>query len=425
MIRQSIVSSTIVFAMMLGSQAANANSTLERNLLLTNQISIPVEATNKVIGIKLNDLVNNFSNLVPGLANVSANIAKTPSAFFQGGVVESVYTVFLNKIPDVAAGQVTLNLTAFVKYKGVSKFEKIVVTYNSAAKTLAEMNITNEGSINLKDTAFKLSVGLVDRKLIIEDAINEIKFIFPIGVGGFDEGVLNEGKVSLLTPRFKNGYISQNNVISKREKPRYFDGKPFIRLSNGDASGTEATAIGFHTEINDEFVRGFDSHGCMRLRVPDLMTLHDLIMDGSVQQTPITVSYQTKDPSDHPAGKRNKTFKTVLNTGTKESPFFPQDKDNLVQLTYKESGAPTDKLIDDAKDNYEDVFSYDTQLQLRDQDARRKNECTAKVMAGQIGTSSKDMDKCLDAGKRKDSFKDRLYRKYMGIDSVSSEQTLF
>lgn len=413
MIRQAVVSSTLAFLMAVSIQVVSADTTAVKSGLV-----VPNEAVNKVIGVKLEDLVNNFPALVPGLANVAANIKKSPEAFFQNGSIQVVHTVFLSKLPEVTPGQVRLSLTAFVKYKNIARFEKIVVAYNNGAKKLEEMSIQSENSLNLKDLTFKLSVGLVERKLIINDSANNIKLVFPIGVGGFDEGVLNEGRTSLITPRFKQGFIDQRSVISKREKPRYFDGKPFIRLLKGNDIASDETAIGFHTEINDSFVRGFDSHGCMRLRVPDLMALHDLIMDGSVQQTPITVSYKTADPADHPAGKRNKTYKTVLNVGSKESPFFPLDKDNLVQMTYKESGAPLEKLLDDSQDDYEDVFSYDTNLQLTEQNARRANECKAKLMAGKIGSSDKNMEACLDEGKRKDSAKDRLYRKFMGINST-------
>ncbi|AUN97239.1 murein L,D-transpeptidase [Bacteriovorax stolpii] len=420
MIRQAIVSSTIAVLLTMSVQDVYAQAVLGKNSLLTNQLIVPAEAANKVVGVRLDDLVNNFPSLVPGLANVAANIKSNPQAFFNSGTIEVVHNVFLNKLPEVTPGMVRLSVTAYVKYKGFSNFERFTVSYNNGAKKLADMLIQSEGSVNLRDTAFSITVGLVDRKVIIEDSMYDIKFVFPIGVGGFDEGVLNEGRVSLLTPRFQNGVIDQRAVISKREKPRYFDGKPFIRLLKGNDIRNDMTAIGFHTEINDSFVRGFDSHGCMRLRVPDLMALHDLIMDNDEQQTPITVSYKTKDQADHPAGKRNKTYKTVLNNGTKESPFFPLDRDNLVQLTYRETGAPLDKLIDSADDNYEDVFSYDTQEQLKEQNARRKNECQAKLMAGTIGTSQKDMEKCLDAGKREDSAKDRIYRKFMGIDSITA-----
>lgn len=385
----------------------------------SSQISLPQEAANKVLGVRIDDLVNSYPSLVPGLANVAANIKSNPQAFFNNGSVEVVHLVFLREIPELQSDTIVLKLTAYVKYKEVSNFENITISYAKGVSKLAEMTISHENSVNLKDAVFKLQVGLVDRKLIIQDEIHDIKFILPIGVGGFDEGVLNEGKVSLITPRFQNGFIDQRAVISKREKPRYFDGKPFIRLLKGNDLRADSTAIGFHTEINDSFVRGFDSHGCMRLRVPDLMAVHDLIMDGDEQQTPISVSYRTADLSDHPAGKRNKTYKTVLNNGTSASPFFPLDRDNLVQMTYKESGAPMDLLIDQLADNYEDLFSYDTQMQLREQNDRRKNECQAKLMAGQIGKSNKDFDKCLDAGKRKDTAKDKLYRKFMGIDSYT------
>lgn len=415
MIRQAVVSSTLALFVALNFQAVSANAAEAKSMLV-----VPNEAINKVIGVKLDDLVNNFPSLVPGLANVAANIKKTPEAFFQNGNIQVVHTVFLSKLPEVTPGQVRLNLTAFVKYKNASKFEKIVVSYNNGAKKMEEVSIQSENTIDIRDMAFKMNVGLVERKLIITEPAFDIKLVFPIGVGGFDEGVLNEGKVTLITPRFHNGFIDQRSVISKREKPRYFDGKPFIRILKGPDIRTDETAIGFHTEINDSFVRGFDSHGCMRLRVPDLMALHDLIMDGSVGQTPINIVYRTADPADHPAGKRNKTYKTVLNVGTKESPFFPLDRDNLVQLTYKESGAPVDRLIDEKNDNYEDVYSYDTNLQLKDQNERRKNECQAKLMAGKIGSSQKVMDACLDEGKRSDSAKDRLYRKFMGIGSTIS-----
>ncbi len=419
MIRNIFVSSTFAVVLALGAQPASAGL-LDGLFGNKYEITLPEEAVNKVIGVKLEDVVNNYSNLVPGLVNLSNHVKKTPALFFRNGEILVVHNVFMNKLPENRDGQVTVNLTAYVKYKGVSNFEKLTVNYSNRALTPADLSVVTDEVINLKDMAFRVQVGLVDRKVIVTEAANKIKMVFPNGVGGFDEGVLNEGTVSLLTPRFHNGFLDQRAVISKREKPRYFDGKPFIRILKGPSLVDDMTAIGFHTEINDSFVRGFDSHGCMRLRLPDLMMLHDLIKDGSVQQTPITVLYTTKDPSDHPAGKRNKIYKTVLNSGTVESPFFPLDKDNLVQLRYKEASAPIEKLIDLADDNYEDVFSYDTDLQLKDQNARRKNECNAKLMAGLIGTKDKDMESCLNAGKRQGSATDGIYRKWMGIGSIAN-----
>lgn len=415
MIRSILVTSALAIMTGVGPSPVSAGLLSPLN---EYEIKLPSGAVNKVIGVKIEDVVNNYSNLTPGLVNLSIHMKKNPSLFFKSGDILVVHNIFLNKLPEKREGQVTINVTAYVKYKDFSNFEKLTIRYNNRALTPDDLSVVTDEVINLKDMSFKLNVGLVDRKVIVEDVENGIKMVFPNGVGGFDEGVLNEGKVSLLTPRFHNGFLDPRAVISKRDKPRYFDGKPFIRILKGPSLSEDTTAIGFHTEINNSFVRGFDSHGCMRLRLPDLMMLHDLIMDGSVKQTPITVVYRTEDPSDHPAGKRDRIYKTVTNTGSSESPFFPLDKDNLVQLKYKNSEAPMDKLIDIADDNYEDVFSYDTDLQLREQNDRRKNECDAKLMDGSIGTKDKDMEACLNAGKRDGSIFDGIYRKWMGIKST-------
>jgi len=406
--------------------SASTNVTFADSFKTNNsrELALPVEAQNKVVGVRLDDLISAFPQLIPGLANVAVQMKKRPEIFFPSAPIETLHIAFLSEIPDLTADFMDLKIVGLIKNKMGSRFEKITVRYNKGAKKLEEMTIQSETSINVKNTSFAFDVGLIDRKLVLEDVQNDLKIIFPIGVGGFDEGVLNEGKVSLLTPRFKQGIIDQRAVISKREKPRYFDGKPFIRILQGSDISKDMTAIGFHIEINDSFVRGFDSHGCMRLREFDLQAFHDLVMDGSKQQLPITVSYKTEDKADHPAGRRTKTYKTVLNNGTPESPFFPLDRDNLVQLTYKDTGAPIEKLFDSLEDNNEELFNYDTRSQLREQDERRKNECNAKIMAGVISADDKKgLEKCLDEGKRKDSAKDRLYRKFMGIDS--NEETIY
>ena len=414
--RQVIVSSGLgLFLLCLAVPAiASVNVSNSRELI------IPIDSQNKIVGVRIADVAGFLPNLVPSLATISANIQAKPSEFFNSqGKVDVVHDVFFNRLPEVNGSHVSLSLTAFVKYaNGTAMFEKLTVDYNMVNGKSQDYQIQHEDSYNSKEMQFRASVGLVDRKLILEDTIHDVKIVFPIGVGSFDEGVMNEGKFSLLTPRFTDGYIDQRTVISKREKPRYFKGLPFIRLLKGPNVDSDGTPIGFHIEINDTFVRGFDSHGCMRLREEDLMALHDLIMLGTQVQTPITIQYRPLDNADHPAPKRNQTYKGILNKGTAISPFFIFDRDNLVQLTFKETGAPTDKLVDDARDNYESLFSYDTISQMKEQDLRRKNECDAKVMSGELnGSDKKKYQACLDAGKRVDTLKDRIYRKFMGIDT--------
>lgn len=384
--------------------------------------AIPLELQNKVIGVRLEDVMNASPSAVLGLPNLVPLIKKNPGYFFTQGEVEVVNDVFFRQMPDEQVGQITLEVTAFVKYKNSNlTFEKLQISYPLGSLSLQQVYVKNEAIYTVRDMNFTAKVGLIDRKLILEDKAKDVKLVFPIGVGSFDEGALNEGKISLLTPRFTHAFIDQRAVDSKREKPRYFQGKPFIRIQKGLDLTQDATPIGFHIEINDSFVRGFDSHGCMRLREMDLMAFHDLIVFGSQQKTPLTIQYRLNDLADNPVAKRNKTYKTVLNKGTFENPFFILDKDNLIQLVYKENTqAPVDKLIDTPNDNYYDLLNYDTTIQMREQDARRKNECDAKVMSGAVKSDEKSYQECLDEGKRKDSFKDRIYRKYMGIDEVPS-----
>ncbi|MGZ3789437.1 MAG: L,D-transpeptidase [Bacteriovorax sp.] len=394
----------------------------EINFSNSMELVIPASAINKVIGVRISDIVSSYPSLIPGLANLSEQLKKSPENFFKLGKIEVLHDVFMNRMPEVNGREVRLHLVGFVKYKDQNiNFEKITVTYSNIAKAASDVFIQTEAIIPLKEMMFQVSVGLVERKVIIEDKTKDVKLVFPVGVGAFDEGVMNEGAVSLVTPRFKHGVIDQRAVISKRETPRYFRGLPFIRVLKGPDLLLDSTAIGFHIEINDSFVRGFDSHGCMRLREADLMAFHDLIMLGAVVQTPITIQYRTEDQADHPATKRNQIYKTILNKGTSASPFFIYDRDNLVQMVYKEdTQAPVEKLIDQKNDDYYDLFNYETAEQVKEQDERRKNECDAKVMRGELSSDQKKYQACLDEGKRQDSLKDRIYRKFMGIDDPAS-----
>jgi hypothetical protein len=384
--------------------------------------AVPIDMQNKITGVRLQDILNADSSAIKGLDYLVTLIKKNPELFFKQGQVEVVHDVFIRKLPLIYGSSTSLEVVAFVRYKNnFFTFEKFNISYTYTNGPLSQVELKPEVIYQLKDMNFEASVGLVDRKLIVEDSEKNIKMLFPIGVGSFDEGTMNEGKTSLLTPRFRYAFIEQKEVISERSKPRYFQGKPFIRISKSQDGNAVVTPIGFHIEINDEFVRGFDSHGCMRLREKDLMAFHDLIVFGSNPKIPLNIQYRLSDNSDSPVAKRNKIFKTILNKGSKESPFFILDRDNLVQLVYKENQlAPFDKLVDDADDIYEDLFSYDTRLQMREQDERRKNECQVKVMNGIVKSDSDSFQECLDAGKRKDSFSDRIYRRFMGIEDFNS-----
>lgn len=218
---------------------------------------------------------------------------------------------------------------------------------------------------------------LIERKYILRDSQSGLTIVLPVGVGAFDEGVLNFGNTSLLTPRFKSASLKDSATITRREKPRYFANKPFVRIVDG--ASNEGTAIGFHTEVNDSFVRGFDSRGCLRMRDSDLYFLHDIVKY-SLKTIPMTSSYRTNSSEDHPYPKRNSGFKTVLNAGTQAEPKMVLDRDNLVRTTYKNSPPPVEALMDSDQDHFEDLFeysgvkSYERQRQIQAEKCRAEDQ---------------------------------------------------
>lgn len=376
------------------------------------EIQLTKELENKMLGVRLEDFLLYHAGAFNNLYRVNEILKKDLAQYLPKQDVEVVHNLYLSEYPKTHNGIFFYTIQAFVEYKNKTYgFEKFVVSSANDGKSLKEFTVNLIESIDLKDTNFHFETSLVDRKVILKDDAKDIKMVFPIGVGAFDQGVINEGITSLVTPRFTNGFIPKSSVISKREMPRYFAGKPFIRIHDGE----KRTEIGFHIEINDYFNRGFDSHGCMRLREADLQAMHDLVMFNAKSAIPVVVKYHIQDEMDHPAKLNNKFFKTVQNKGTKEDPFFILDRDNLVQIIYRDDIAPPiDQLIDESGDNYYEVFNYNTQEQLKEQNTRRSNKCKEQVQSIEKEKDrAKEFEKCMDEGKRKGGVGDWFYRKWV------------
>lgn len=189
---------------------------------------------------------------------------------------------------------------------------------------------------------------------------------------------------------------------------------PLIKASKGSHQESDRTAIGFHIEINDGLLKGFDTHACIRLKEMYLMAFHDLFVFGDQSLTPITTQYRTSDLEEHPAITR--VFNTNLNKGSAVRPFFIYDRDNLVQMTDKDDiKAHFENLTDPKHDDYYNLINYETSEQMVEQNTQRKNECDAKVMSGELSTGVKIYQACLEESLRKDSFKDRMHQKFMRI----------
>lgn len=249
----------------------------------------------------------------------------------------------------------------------------------SGSRVKGDVQISNRRNLSLREADLSVEVSLASRKAIVKDDSHGIKMVFPLGVGAFDESVLNDG-FSVITPRFKNGVLDKRYAMYERKMPRYYMKKPFIRLLSDEDPKTGFTGIGFHAQPNgDEFIRAFDSHGCMRMQDDDLYTMYWLVSENATGKMPIVVNFNLDDSSEHPFPKKDKPYKTVLNTGKADKPDFTLDIDDLVQLTsnYKTS-APVEKLEDDVNDDVNVIFDYEMGWRVKEKREGKLAACKEK-----------------------------------------------
>ena len=369
------------------------------------------------IGVRLWDYWKYLPKVVENLEEVEKVLMNSPEDFLGIGKIKNVYNLFLRANPKVSGTTFLLPLTYFVRdANDVLRFEKVDITYTNAHDIMS----TRRESVLLSQTNFRIDVALVDRKAIVSDQSNDLVMVFPIGVGSFDVRVLHDS-VSLLTPRFKDAFLDKRTLIYKRDKPRYFAGKPFIRImTRTDDLEAGWTGIGFHAQPNlASFVRAFDSHGCMRMQLDDLYALYWLVEEGPRQQTRVKVSYYTDSTLDHPFPKRDKPWRQVNNIGTQQEPMYNIDRDGLTQAVLaSNSEAPIDELVDADADNYHDLYNYNMDWREKERMQRHELECRELYLTNKanqklfgIGNrAERKYEKCVKEGRRNLDISDRLYR---------------
>jgi hypothetical protein len=341
-------------------------------------VEISAEQRNQVIGVGIRDVAKYIPKAVPGLSQIVSKLERRKMARLTGEDIEELNLIFFRKLPQkdsYQSGQYLLPLTVMAKIDNEG-YAFINMDLNIDGNNLYASKVNK---ISLKNTQFSLQVALAPRKLIVSDNNQGIKMVFPLGVGSFDQSVLNDG-VSLLTPRFKKAYIDQWAATAKRRKPRYFANKPFIRIITSEDLKEGHTSIGFHAQPNlDTFVRAFDSHGCMRMQLPELEALFRILKFGPHRRLPITVNFYTSDKSETPFPKREKPYRTVRNVGSEEVPYYTIDRDGLVQTKKDwDNSAPISLLRDDSRDHHHQLFDYAMAWREKKRAKRIKKSCSEK-----------------------------------------------
>lgn len=354
--------------------------------------------SNKVKSVRIQDVAKWTNNKIdPNLSKFTNWTSKNQDKLFPDLKVKKVYNLFFTDLPQRDGNQFKYKLAAFVRTEGsfeALQFVKLNVQGElkwDKKKVKGYVNSAIVDQIGMSKTDFKVEVSLSDRKAIVKDDANGLKMVFPLGVGAFDEGVLNKG-TSILTPRFKGGYLDKKYAQYERKKPRYFMGKPFLRIHASDDAKEGYTSIGFHTQPNGkDFIRAFDSHGCIRMQNPDLYALYWIIEGAPRRKTPIVVNFKLADKSEHPFPIKNKPYKRVLNTGSATSPNWVLDRDDLVQTVYNwNDSAPVAALVDRSDDDWGVVFDYKMYWRVQERNKAKRQKC---VDASKVDDSKFSVDK--------------------------------
>jgi hypothetical protein len=249
------------------------------------------------VGADVEDIVRYTPREYPDLSLfLQLKLGNNPSLFAQDGQLESPVRLQAAPVQDPDE---TSHFQMSVLIKGPQNqefYRKFQVTLGGKPLQIQEISVLQD--IPLNQVKFTVEVGLVSRLVILRDQQHGLTLNFPLGVGSLDFGVSEPGN-RILTPLFHNATLRSATVTHSRIKPDYYRGQPFMPITN--QHGVQ-TPIAFHiTILNDDewadgkganfLIRGFDSHGCMRLRLKDLTEFFDVVIRGGSRALPVTVDY--------------------------------------------------------------------------------------------------------------------------------------
>ena len=287
-----------------GMQAIRSFSGLFLLLLASNAFALPpTPATNELkapLWVDLTDVAKYRPDLMvdaPLLVKsftTNLSLYSTDGSTIAGGAELQAYPLM-----DANQKGVTYrHLALLMNSTANNYFFRLFSVHVSYAGTVHSITqIIKENDVLLSNAQFTVNTALVERLVVLNDAKDNLQIVYPLGVGGIDPGVAYPGINSILTPLFSNAMLKRSTVIAALNNPTYFRMQPYMPITN---SRGVLTAIAFHiTILSDQewanygpnyLVRGFESHGCMRLRQKDLAEFHTIVMNGELDALPVNVS---------------------------------------------------------------------------------------------------------------------------------------
>jgi hypothetical protein len=114
------------------------------------------------------------------------------------------------------------------------------------------------------------------------DRATGFQAVYPAGVG-----VKSSRGVSITpTGHFQTGANTNDAwwYAARRTVPEYFGGFPFLRITALNSAGANTYAL--HGPITEQLIRGYVSHGCVRMRGNDVVRLFWMVK--AFPNTPVT-----------------------------------------------------------------------------------------------------------------------------------------
>ncbi len=125
-----------------------------------------------------------------------------------------------------------------------------------------------------------LTVHLFDRE-------TGFQAVYPAGVG-----VKSHGRSITPTGHFASGDDLKDTwwYVPRRTNPEYFGGFPFLRLTAENSDGANTYAL--HGPITSTLIRGYVSHGCVRMASANIIDLFWMVNDHA--STPVTIQREVE-----------------------------------------------------------------------------------------------------------------------------------
>ena len=296
-----------------------------------------------ILHVDLRDIVRYRGDILPEIRELLERITDRDEGYLpravnysplgprRGATNNQVYGIEITGCPILRRESVEFYLQMFYVRHDVLHRKSFFVNFDRRSSDI--IYILPHRDHPWLNARLQIVLSLMERKaIVLEGTRGQPIKTYPVAVGGLDEGL---GLVSpfphLLTPLRRDFYINIAVSNPARRYPSIYGGRPFLRLS---LPHLDWTTIAFHIKQNPQLIRGFESHGCVRMREKDLYELYWLLKHARDGIIPLAVVHQSALPWDHPYPLEEDSY------GRVSYPRRRGEKDGLIVMERVEAPFP-------------------------------------------------------------------------------------